>query len=147
MGIYTMDALQPRDSSVLFAPSDTTYFGKAKINYIEPYIGNIYSHDNKIVFINNKDNSGCVSGDLVTWTNNYIGSQYASEYKGEKYVKVKFIESCDLKKGDEFICFTKSPYLVNDKVKFPIEKCQLTKESVIDKSNWCAEAEKFMKSR
>ena len=142
-----MDALEPRDSSFLFVPSSAAYFGKVKINYIEPYIGNIYSRNNKIVFINSKDNSGCVSGDLVTWTNNYIGDQYASEYKDEKYVKVKFIESCNLKKGDEFICFTKSPYLVNNKVKFSIEKSQMTKKSVVDKTGWCAEAEKFMKSR
>ena len=142
-----MNALQSKDSGMLYARGGTTYFGKAKINYIEPYIGNIYSQNNKIVFINNKDNSGCVSGDLVTWTNNYIGGQYASEYKGQTNVKVKFTDGCDLKKGDEFICFTKSLYLVNDKVKFSIEKCQITKESVIDKTGWCAEAEKFMKSR
>ena len=62
-----MNALEPKGNNISYPPDKTTYYKKAKMNYIEPYIGNIYSQNNKIVFINNKDKSGCVSGDLVTW--------------------------------------------------------------------------------
>jgi hypothetical protein len=141
-----MDALKEKDNDISYGPGDNKYYKDIKVNYIEPNIGNIYSKYNKVEYINTSDYSGCVSGDLIVFTQNYIGDKYVSIYNDNKYVKVKFPKNCRLKQHDEFICLTKSPYLVNDYIKFSIEKHIKTKESIIDKTNWCDEAKQFMKT-
>jgi hypothetical protein len=141
-----MNALKQNDNDISYGPGETKYYNDIKVNYIEPNIGYIYSKYNKVEFINTSDYSGCVSGDLIVFTQNYIGDKFLSSYKDTQFVKVKFPNKCDLKKGDEFICLTKSPYLVNDYIKFCIDKCIKTKESIVDKTNWCDEAKQFLKN-
>ena len=141
-----MDALKEKDNDISYCPGETKYYKDIKVNYIEPNIGCIYSKYNKVEFINTSDYSGCVSGDLIVFTQNYIGDEFLSSYKDTQFVKVKFPKNCKLKQNDEFKCLTKSPYLVNDYIKFSIDKCIKTKECIVDKTNWCDEAKQFMKN-
>jgi hypothetical protein len=141
-----MDALKQKDNDISYGPGENKFYVNVKLNFIEPNMGSIYSKYNKVEYINTSDCSGRVSGDLIVFTKNYIGDKYVSIYKDTNYVKVKFPKNCKLKQNDEFICLTKSPYLVNDYIKFSIDKCIKTKESIVDKTNWCDEAKQFMKN-
>lgn len=140
-----MDALQANQDNVIYTPGEPKKMSKHAIcNYLEPYVGDIYSENNTIVFINKDDNGGCVTGDLITWTTNYVGEEYLTDYKDKKYVKVKFDSTADLKQGDIFKCLTKPPYLLNDKIKFAIKKYKKTGEEEEDTSNYCEDAISFL---
>jgi hypothetical protein len=140
-----MDALQVNENNMTYTLGEPKKLNKHAIcNYLEPFVGDIYSENNTVAFINKEDKGGCIEGDLVTWTKNYVGEKYSGEYKDQKYVKVKFDSTPDLIKGDVFKCLTKSPYLINDKIKFTIKKYKKIGEKEEDISKYCKEAIGFL---
>jgi hypothetical protein len=132
-----MNALKINETNEMYKLKDSKRLSKhVVVNYLEPYVGPVYSENNVVVFVNDKDGGGCVTGDLVTWTKNYVGEEYLSEYNGEKHVKVKFPKDADVNRGDAFECLTKSPFIVNDKIKFTIDIYNKTGEGEVDMSNY-----------
>jgi hypothetical protein len=91
-----MNALKINETNEMYKLKDPKRLSKhVVVNYLEPYVGPVYSENNIVVFVD-KDNGGCVTGDLVTWTNSFVGKEYLSEYNSEKYIKVKFPKDADV---------------------------------------------------
>lgn len=140
-----MNALRANTDNVHHQPGTPNKLSNhVTINYLEPFIGDIYSKNNMVTYVNSKDNGGCVTGDLVEWTKNYVGEEYLSQYKDQKFVKVKFPKDCKVRRDDKFECLTKAPFLVNDKIKFIIHIYKKTGEKEVDRSYYDSEALKLL---
>ena len=117
---YRMDVTEA--SNVTYAPGELKKLSShVEVCYLKPYVGELYSQNNCIEFIDGKD--GCMSGDLVTWTKKCLGTDHLTK---DGHVRVKLSEDTELAKGDQFECVTKSPFLVNNRIKFIIIVCKKT---------------------
>ena len=116
-------------SSITYVPGDSKKLSDhVEVQYLKPYVGELYSEKNQVEFVT--DQNGSVSGDLVTWTKNNVGEKYLTN---NEHVRVKFPDDVKIERGDTFECLTKSPFLVNNKIKFTITIYKKTgvKEAVV----------------